>query len=459
MKLLIKFPTRTRPEKFFKTLDTYYANIIDHANTFFLISLDHDDISMNNENCIKLLKKYNNLDYCFGYNKSKIEACNADINNRDFDIILLASDDMIPIVYGFDNIIRSDMQKYFPNLNGSLWYNDGYQKENLNTLSILGKAYYDKFGYIYNPDYKSFYCDNEFTNIGIRDSSIVYINNIIIKHDHPDINPEVENDSLYVKNIKCLEEDRLTYIKRHNENFPVGKITDDNSRWTFGITTENLILTDDGLIDQSNTYVNKIIESINGMNIPKDKFELIIIGNNNQFKNITIDNIRIIYFDETIKNKWITKKKNMIFDLANYENCAVVHDYIIFDPTWYEGFLSFDTSWDVCMCQLRTIDDIRWRDWILGWDQEAPYRLSHKGVILWKNRLLYSDTNYTHTNMYVSGTVIIGKTDFLRRHKFNETLIWGQGEDDEWSRRCRPFWRYKMNTSATMRTIKQVDMN
>jgi hypothetical protein len=61
--------------------------------------------------------------------------------------------------------------------------------------------------------------------------------------------------------------------------------------------------------------------------------------------------------------------------------------------------------------------------------------------------------------MYISGSVIIGKTEYLKNNKLDENLVWGQGEDDEWSRKCRPTWKYKMNTNSTLKLLKPVPMN
>ena len=61
MKLLIKFPTRGRREKFFSVLDKYYSNLSDLDNTTFLISLDKDDTQMNNTEVVNKLKSYKKL--------------------------------------------------------------------------------------------------------------------------------------------------------------------------------------------------------------------------------------------------------------------------------------------------------------------------------------------------------------------------------------------------------------
>ena len=41
---------------------------------------------------------------------------------KTWDILLLASDDMIPVCDGYDQIIRDDMFTYHRNGDGVLWY-------------------------------------------------------------------------------------------------------------------------------------------------------------------------------------------------------------------------------------------------------------------------------------------------------------------------------------------------
>lgn len=230
-----------------------------------------------------------------------------------------------------------------------------------------------------------------------------------------------------------------------------------NDKWTFGITTSFLNITknSDGVY-QIDDSIKHIIESIYIQNIPQDKFEIIIIGANSIGGDITFNNnIHVKYFDESIKNKWITKKKNIIFDAAKFENIMIMHDYFVLDTNWYAGFQQFETDWDVCMIKIRNKDGTRWRDWILWWCGTAPYRIEHNGILLEPNRLLYDDNRFTNTDMYINGSVIIGKKEYLINNKFDENLCWGQGEDCEWSQRCRPTWIYKMNIHSTIRMIKQ----
>jgi hypothetical protein len=218
MKILIKFPTRSRPEKFFEVLDKYISMLEEPENTHFLVSCDLDDPSMFNPEVIERLNGYRNLVLRFGMNRNKIEAINADMEGRDFDILLLASDDMIPQQEGYDTVIRQNFKKFFPDTDGVLWFNDGYQGKNLNTLCILGKKYYDRFGYIYHPSYVSLWCDTEFTEVSKILNKVKYIDHVIIKHEHP-VWLGQEWDDLQKKNDSFNNRDMDIFIKRKEKKF------------------------------------------------------------------------------------------------------------------------------------------------------------------------------------------------------------------------------------------------
>jgi hypothetical protein len=213
MKILIKFPTRSRPEKFLNVLRLYVENMESPHDNNILVTCDVGDTSMNNDHIKEEIKRYSNVNIQYLHNKSKIEAVNNGLPLDGYDIILLASDDMIPVAFGYDNIIRKTMIKYFPDTDGVLWFNDGIQGMNFNTLCILGKKYYDRFGYIYHPSYKSYYCDNEFTYISKKLERVIYCNDVIIRHVHHCMNPELIDD-LYKFNDQYAEQDKLNWEKR-----------------------------------------------------------------------------------------------------------------------------------------------------------------------------------------------------------------------------------------------------
>ena len=159
------------------------------------------------------------MNYVIGKSESKIHAVNRDIDTSgDWDIILLASDDMIPIKDGYDKIIIEKMKENYPDTDGVLFFNDGYQGRRLNTLCILGKKYYERFNYIYHPDYKSTWSDNEFMSVADILDRQTYFDEVIIKHEHPDWGYG-RHDSIHQKNYNDLTHDQKTFINRRNKNF------------------------------------------------------------------------------------------------------------------------------------------------------------------------------------------------------------------------------------------------
>jgi hypothetical protein len=219
MKLLIKFPTRNRKNKFFKVLKQYQNLCEDIESTQFLITLDNDDDEMNSSEVNDIFNTFKNVKVVYGNSDSKIHAINRDIElANEWDIILLASDDMVPKVKGYDNIIRNKMKEFYPDTDGILWFNDGHQGTRLNTLSILGNKYYNRFGYIYQPEYKSVWCDNEFMLVGNLLEKQTYFDEIIIEHEHPDWGYGGRDD-IHQINSKNETHDRTLFMNRKEKNF------------------------------------------------------------------------------------------------------------------------------------------------------------------------------------------------------------------------------------------------
>ncbi len=218
-RILFKFPARDREDKFFSTLGIYHKLMINHEDFQFLITVDEDDPILTSDGVKDKLKAFKNTKLIVGPPNGKIDAVNRDMDQADpWDIVVLVSDDMIPKVTGFDMLIRKDMFKHFPDTDGVLWYNDGHQEDKLNTLCILGKKYYERFGYIYYKRYKSLYCDNDFMEVSKRLGKVVYNSLCIIEHQHWAWGYG-EMDTLYQKNEMHIQHDHDVFQKRMAVNF------------------------------------------------------------------------------------------------------------------------------------------------------------------------------------------------------------------------------------------------
>jgi hypothetical protein len=220
MQLLLKFPTKYRLEKSLTVIARYVEYATTPEKLQIVVSLDVDDAES-----IAGIPRYEailpgQVQVCVGPAEGKIAAVNRDVPSPDtFDILLLGSDDMIPMVKGYDDVIRRKMAAYYPDTDGVLFFNDGVQGSNLNTLSIMGSKFYQRFGYIYCPEYKSFFCDTEFTEVATALGKQTYFPEIIIQHFNPHANKRVPFDDLYIQNFRHWAVDEATYNRRKAEGF------------------------------------------------------------------------------------------------------------------------------------------------------------------------------------------------------------------------------------------------
>ncbi len=186
MKILFKLPSRSRPERFFKTLDNLHTMIVDKENFHIACTLDEDDYSMNNQEVRARITAYPNTTAMFGYSKSKIDAFNRDMLDIDgWDICVAVSDDMQFTVVGFDNLIREGFRCNASDLDALLHYPDQDAKQAIPVLYIAGRKYFIRDLFIYNPIYESLFCDNESMEVAKMRGKYFYMGIRILNHLNP----------------------------------------------------------------------------------------------------------------------------------------------------------------------------------------------------------------------------------------------------------------------------------
>lgn len=241
MNLLYKFATRSRPQKFFSCLDNIVTQQNDKENYQIICSADIDDPTMHCDEVMSRAKRINNprIHLHYGSSKNKIEAYNRDISlaDPDWDILINMSDDMWFTQPGFDTVIREDMKKHFPDIDGFLHYSDGNQHANVCTLAIIGRKLVERISYeiyglkemvVYHPSYTSLFCDNEQTDLAKMLGKYVYMGDskILFKHYHPAWG-HGKMDDLYRRN-----EARELWL-RDEKNY------NERKKINFGVKTEN----------------------------------------------------------------------------------------------------------------------------------------------------------------------------------------------------------------------------
>lgn len=213
MNLLIKFPERGRPEKFKSTFNRYIELLSKKRDVRFVFTFDEDDVLMNNENIRQFLAPYSDIcEINYGQSKGKIEAMNANLEGKQFDVLLLASDDLIPYAQGYDDIILSHMEEFFPDTDGSIQYYTPMWADTLDIMCILGYKYYKRFNYIYHPSYRGLFCDNEFTDIKKKLEKNKFVCQQLFNHDF------VSDDTAWRSN-QFQHEDYRVYEDRKARNF------------------------------------------------------------------------------------------------------------------------------------------------------------------------------------------------------------------------------------------------
>ena len=210
--ILYKLTSRSRPAKMYKA----YKSVVDNAelNWVMILSVDTDDSVTLNSDEFKQMQWDKRVSIHVGTSKSKVEAINRDMPKNGWDILVNLSDDQEFTQYGFDEVIREHC-----GLDTFLHLPDGHVNELLPTMSIMGNEYYNRFGYIYHPDYVSLWCDNEAMDVAIELNRHVYLNQHLFEHKHP-VWGFGQTDSLGRRNDIYYRQDERTYIKRKNLGFP-----------------------------------------------------------------------------------------------------------------------------------------------------------------------------------------------------------------------------------------------
>lgn len=216
--LLFNFATRSRPHKFKAAID----NIVSMCRTneyTILVKADTDDNTMNNREMIDWMAKIPQIVVAWGLSESKIHAINRDIDKvQVWDILINMSDDMYFLVPGFDFRII-ELFKHHNSTDIFLHLPDGHTGDAISTLSIIGRDYYARDGYVYVPAYKSLFCDNEATEMAKNRGCYKWHNEKLYEHRHP-ANGWGQGDAQLRRTESHFYTDQAIYEKRKSLGFP-----------------------------------------------------------------------------------------------------------------------------------------------------------------------------------------------------------------------------------------------
>lgn len=261
--LLITMATRGRPQQCIRNLNNLYKHLSYEVPYRILITCDIDDKSMNTEDMRRRLEGYPNLEFNFSDNKTKIEASNRNIADYEFDILLAIHDDMQAMVKGFDKIIVDTMVKNFPDFDGVLNLNDGFVGAQCNTIPVVGRKFYDRFGYLYNPEYSALVANLELTYVSKILKKECVVDQVLIRHNHPAWNAG-SHDDIYKRSADQYDKDLQTFTQRRERGFDISdKMLAAATPKLWSI----LICTIDGREESFDRLCKKLTDQINALGL------------------------------------------------------------------------------------------------------------------------------------------------------------------------------------------------
>lgn len=183
MKILIKFPSRSRRNKMFACIDNIIS-MSKHDDYKIQLTLDYDDRDVVGDDVKERIASYGDKVHAiYGHSSGKIFAVNRDMEfSGEWDILISVSDDFWFDVSGFDlEIIKAAKE----NPDCLLHFPDGHANNRLITMPIMDRAYFNRTGYIYYPGYQSVYADNEQMEVAKILGRHRFYNKRLFTHRHP----------------------------------------------------------------------------------------------------------------------------------------------------------------------------------------------------------------------------------------------------------------------------------
>lgn len=234
-KISIIHPSRSRPEQAAQTAKKWLSSAKDSEQVEYILSLDTDDINLQRYNVHMLNNASRTIKVKYwdptkeepedritanpafkvvvNDNRNAIEAINRGAEAAKGNILIVVSDDF-DCPYHWDVALLKALQ-------GKSDYvvktDDGCQPWII-TLPIMDRAYYNRFGYIYNPQYQHMFCDTEMTHVAdLLGRKIVLP--IKFPHNHYTQVGGQPYDQINKKNDSTWAQGEAMYLERLVNNF------------------------------------------------------------------------------------------------------------------------------------------------------------------------------------------------------------------------------------------------
>lgn len=217
-------PSRSRSEIAIKVLLNWYHKA--EYEFEYILAIDSDDPQLRQytNHLGRFDREYEVQSKCIiGDHGSAIHAINEAAKHATGDIIIVISDDFdCPI--GWDSLLIKSLEG---KEDFCVKTKDGIQPV-LMTLPIMDRKYYERFGYVYHPDYTHMYSDQEMTAVAHMLGRNLNVD-LLFPHLHYSTG-KFAKDDISIRNDSSYKSGRLVFNGRARSNFgianPVMKYSD-----------------------------------------------------------------------------------------------------------------------------------------------------------------------------------------------------------------------------------------
>lgn len=209
MKISIIHPSRQRPQQAMATAKAWLSSAKDRQDIEYILSIDVTDTHENK-------MAYHNISadvlLCYD-NNSAITAINRAAAVSKGDLLIVVSDDFNQPPFHWDDALRIMLRGKSDYIVKTA---DGIQPWII-TLPVMDRVYYQRFGYIYYPEYGHMFCDTEMTHVAdLLDKKITLP--IKFAHNHYTTG-NTAKDAVNIKNDRTWSHGEALYLERMMSHF------------------------------------------------------------------------------------------------------------------------------------------------------------------------------------------------------------------------------------------------
>ena len=207
MEISLLHPSRGRPDKSRRCTEMWLNRA--GVECELIVSVDEDDRFLN-----QYRARYGSV--VVNRNRSAVDAVNRAAEVATGNIMIVLSDDFeCPKGWGI-KVLNAVMGRE----DYVLKVHDGTQKY-IVTMPILDRKYYNRFGYVYCPDYKHMFVDTHFTHVADCLKRIVWRNDIVFHHAHYSVARQ-RPDEINKRADATWNEGKRVYLNHVHNGFGMG---------------------------------------------------------------------------------------------------------------------------------------------------------------------------------------------------------------------------------------------